>query len=162
MWACSNPDCSELEGRFKSARRKFGRLFKSPAMKCGCGGQVLELLYCYDCGEGFLGGYVIPTSDAQLSGLTFLEATQPLGGVDKTSAVNERAYDEYRWYWPGGSLTGTDNSWTHGSPSGKTINLRFQKGTLNHYSGLIGPGTSDATGVIFTYSGTLDAKERIA
>lgn len=162
MWACSNPGCSELDERFKSGRRKFGRLFKSPAMKCGCGGQVLELLYCYDCGEGFLGGYVIPTQDAQSTGVTFLEATQPSGGIDKTSAVNERAHDEYRWYWPGGTLTGTDNSWTHASPSGKTITFRFQRGTLNHFSGLLGEGTTDATGVIFTYSGTLGPRERIA
>lgn len=162
MWACSNPTCSELDQRFKSERRKLGRLFKSPAMKCGCGGQVLELLYCYDCGESFLGGYVVPPQDEQHTGLTFLEATQPSGGVDKTSAVNERSHDEYRWYWPGGTLTGKDNSWTHSSPSGNAIRFQFQRGTLNHFSGLIGPGTIDATGVIFSYSGKLGPGEYIA
>ena len=50
MWACSNPGCTAIEEQFRSERRKFGRLFKAPAMKCDCGGQVLELLYCYDCG----------------------------------------------------------------------------------------------------------------
>lgn len=163
MWACSNPECTEVQPQYRSERRKFGRLFKSPAMKCECGGQVLELLYCYDCGEGFLGGYVIPASDPQLAPMTFLEATRPTGATDKTSQVNERTQDEFRWYWPGGSVpVGETSKWSHESPSKKKINFWFQRGTLNHYSGELSDDASPGTGLILKVSGTLSGNERIA
>lgn len=148
MWACTNPGCNEIEERFKSTRRRFGRLFRSPAMKCGCGGQVLELLYCYDCGEAFLGGYVVPTTDPLLASFTFLEATRAGEGNDKASLVNERTIDEYRWYWPGGELPRRP-SWEHTSPSGKAVRMQFQRGTFNHFSGLLNNDTSPGTGLIF-------------
>lgn len=148
MWACSNPGCTEIEDRFKSARRQFGRLFRSPAMKCGCGGQVLELLYCYDCGEAFLGGYVVPTTDPMLASFTFLEATRAGEGNGKASQVNERTIEEYRWYWPGGNLP-RKPSWEHASPSGKPVRMQFQRGTFNHFSGLLNNDTTPGTGLIF-------------
>ena len=57
MWACSNPDCSEVDDAHRSRSRKVGRLYSSPRILCGCGSRVLELLYCYACGEPFLGGF---------------------------------------------------------------------------------------------------------
>ncbi|ASP58460.1 hypothetical protein CDO30_09155 [Sinorhizobium meliloti] len=162
MWACSNPECTQIEGRFKSSRRRFGRLFKSPAMKCGCGGQVLELLYCYDCGEAFLGGYIVPTTDPLLAGFTFVEATRAGEGNDKASQVNERTIDEYRWYWPGGELP-PRSSWEHQSPSGKAVRMQFQRGTLNHFSGELGNDTNPGSGLIFCRPATgLEASETIA
>ena len=77
FWACSNANCTEVEEPFQYDGRKIGRLYKAPALKCGCGGQVLELLYCYDCGEEYLGGFVVPSAEAQLKDYTFLEATKP-------------------------------------------------------------------------------------
>jgi DEAD/DEAH box helicase domain-containing protein len=148
MWACTNPECTEIEERFKSTRRRFGRLFRSPAMKCGCGGQVLELLYCYDCGEAFIGGYVVPTTDPVLASFTFLEATPAGEGNGKASQVNERTIEEYRWYWPGGELP-KKPSWEHKSPSGKAVRMQFQRGTFNHFSGLLNNDTSPGTGLIF-------------
>ncbi|MFY7926113.1 MAG: DEAD/DEAH box helicase [Aquidulcibacter sp.] len=148
MWACSNPNCTEMEEEFVSARRRFGRLFKAPAMKCGCGGQVLELLYCYDCGEAFLGGYIVSTTDPNLRNFVFLEATRAGEGNDKASQVNERTIDEYRWYWPGGKLP-PDSSWEHKTPSGKTVRMQFQRGSLNHYSGQLDNDTDTSTGLIF-------------
>lgn len=148
MWACSNPECTEIEDLFRSPRRRFGRLLKSPAMKCACGGQVLELLYCYDCGEAFLGGYVVPTTDPLLASFTFLEATRAGEGNLKASQVNERTIEEYRWYWPGGELP-KKPSWEHKSPSGKAVRMQFQRGTFNHFSGLLNNDTSPGTGLIF-------------
>ena len=60
MWACSNPGCDQAADEYRSEDRAIGRLFKLPRVKCDCGGQVLELLYCYDCGEMYLGGFVTP------------------------------------------------------------------------------------------------------
>lgn len=162
MWACSNPACTEIHESHKSPRRKFGRLFKSPAMKCDCGGQVLELLYCYDCGEAFLGGYVVPATDPQLAPLTFLEATRPGEGIDKASQVNERTMEEYRWYWPGGSIApGEKSSWTHASPSGNTVTLSFQLGHFDHLTGNLSPATQGATGLILRHAG-LTGSEQVA
>lgn len=46
FWACTNPDCSDGDG-------PLGKLFGQPQFVCGCGGRVLELLYCVHCGEAF-------------------------------------------------------------------------------------------------------------
>jgi DEAD/DEAH box helicase domain-containing protein len=160
MWACSNPDCTAIHESYKSPRRKFGRLFKSPAMKCDCGGQVLELLYCYDCGEAFLGGYVVPARDPQLAQFTFLEATRPGEGIDKASQVNERTIREYRWYWPGGSIAaGEKSSWSHASPSGNTVTLEFQLGHFDHFTGNLSPATQGSTGLIFQARGVTGSEQ---
>lgn len=160
MWACSNPVCTKLNPTHKSDGRKFGKLFKAPAMKCGCGGQVLELLYCYDCGEAFLGGFVVQAEGAP--GFTFLEATKPGEGSDKASQVNERTMEEFRWYWPGGTMPPQSAaSWTHGSPSKKTVTFKFERGTFNHLSGELNGDTNPGTGLIFTTSNNLALGEQV-
>ena len=57
LWACCNPDCSEVADEFRSDSRQVGRLYATPRIQCACGSRVLELLYCYECGEPFLGGF---------------------------------------------------------------------------------------------------------
>jgi DEAD/DEAH box helicase domain-containing protein len=161
MWACSNPSCSFVAEEYRSPGRKIGRLFKAPAMKCDCGGQVLELLYCYDCGEAFLGGYVVPSEEAQ--GIIFLEATRPGEGVDKASQVFERTSDEYRWFWPGGALPPpSESSWGHQAPSGKRVTLTFQRGELNHLTGELVTSTADGNGVTYAANGKMGETERVA
>lgn len=163
MWACSNPKCTEIEEKYRSERRAFGRLFKAPAMKCDCGGQVLELLYCYDCGEAFLGGYIIPQTEPALANLVFLEASRPGEGNDKASQVNERTRDEFAWYWPGGSIPqGGKSSWQHESPSKKQIRFYFQRGTFNHFSGQLTDETSPGSGLVIKVGGALAPGETIA
>jgi DEAD/DEAH box helicase domain-containing protein len=163
MWACSNPNCTEIEEKYRSERRVFGRLFKAPAMKCDCGGQVLELLYCYDCGEAFLGGYIIPQTEPALANLVFLEASRPGEGNDKASQVNERTREEFAWYWPGGVMPqGGKSSWQHESPSKKQIRFYFQRGTFNHFSGQLTDETSPGSGLVIKVGGALAPGETIA
>ena len=57
LWACCNPDCSEIADEYRSGARQVGRLYATPRVQCACGSRVLELLYCYECGEPFLGGF---------------------------------------------------------------------------------------------------------
>lgn len=58
IWACTNPECSELEQRFKpEADRKVGKLYSTPKTICKCGSRVLELLVCQTCGQTMFGGY---------------------------------------------------------------------------------------------------------
>ena len=65
IWACTNPDCDQVE---RNGALGVGRLFSIPASTCPCGGRVLELLYCFECGDISLGGYVA----GELDGAVFL------------------------------------------------------------------------------------------
>lgn len=56
VWACSNPTCG---GRSKMANEgngwNFGKMFLDRREKCDeCGGTVLDLVFCFDCGSEFL------------------------------------------------------------------------------------------------------------
>jgi DEAD/DEAH box helicase domain-containing protein len=151
IWACSNPSCTEVAPGYKSQGRWIGRLFKSPAMKCQCGGQVLELLYCYDCGEAFLGGFVVPAPKGQ-EGAIFLESTKP-GTANAPGQVNERPHEEFRWYWPGGNVPADDASWNHAkSGSAGKHSFAFNAASYNPRQGLLTAAASEAesTGVLFS------------
>jgi DEAD/DEAH box helicase domain-containing protein len=156
FWACSNPDCTEVDASFRSSTRKIGRLIKSPAIKCSCGGQVLELLYCYDCGEAYLGGFVVPPPKDYPVGVgAFLESTKPGGAVSPPGQVFERPHREFRWYWPGGVVPRQDASWTHQGPGGRgSGNFSFVAAYYNPTLGLLSPAASrdEATGVMFSTS----------
>jgi DEAD/DEAH box helicase domain-containing protein len=44
LWACSNPDCDQVD---RETPLGIGRLFTIATSACACGGRVLELLYCF-------------------------------------------------------------------------------------------------------------------
>jgi DEAD/DEAH box helicase domain-containing protein len=151
IWACSNPSCEEVAPAYRSPGRSIGRLFKSPAMKCRCGGQVLELLYCYDCGEAFLGGFVVPAPEGH-EGTIFLESTKP-GTANAPGQVNERPHEEFRWYWPGGRVPADGASWSHAGPGGAGRRFfAFGAASYQPRQGLLRAAASEAeiTGVLFS------------
>jgi DEAD/DEAH box helicase domain-containing protein len=120
MWACSNPECDHVEEAYRDPDRQIGKIFKHPAIKCGCGGQVLELLYCYDCGEVYLGGYVTPRVDGAETGQVFLESGPTDLSSNVPGLVNERPHTKFRWYWPGKQVSAdVSSSWSHSDPSTK-------------------------------------------
>lgn len=168
MWACSNPDCTEVEDEYRYEGRTIGKLYKNPVLKCNCGGQVLELLYCYDCGEAYLGGYVtIPPKEIEEDNLFFLEST-PEKNLDKPDMVFERTYGDFMWYWPGKSPNNFfDDTWNHKRP--KTSNRPNNSGTrqasfsfvpasYNSTLGLLKPAgpSDDSNGTMFTCSKDLN------
>lgn len=53
LWACSNPNCTEVTGN----NRSFGKLYTYPKYRCACGAKVLEVSVCFTCGEVYLSGY---------------------------------------------------------------------------------------------------------
>jgi DEAD/DEAH box helicase domain-containing protein len=115
MWACSNPACNQVAPPFAHEERHIGKLYAAPVAKCACGGQVLELLYCYDCGEAFLGGFVTrPPESLQNSGGHFLESGPTDLTVHDPGLVYERRYGEYMWYWPGTAIA---HNWSHKNPA---------------------------------------------
>jgi DEAD/DEAH box helicase domain-containing protein len=153
VWACSNPACDQVEEPFRNEGRKIGRLFKAPAIKCSCGGQVFELLYCYDCGEAFLGGFVVPAPQGQDWGETvFLESTKPGATIAPPGMVYERPFEQFRWYWPGGSIPGNRRAWTHQGPNdNRSRHFSFAGGHLDPRLGILRPaqGAEDQTGIIY-------------
>ncbi|MFC4517611.1 DEAD/DEAH box helicase [Streptomyces ehimensis] len=56
VWACSDPQCPDAP-RPEGTERTVGKLYSRPTSRCNCGARVLELLYCQNCGDVFLGGY---------------------------------------------------------------------------------------------------------
>lgn len=152
MWACSNPACDQVPEKFRSETRKIGRLFKSPAIKCGCGGQVLELLYCYDCGEAYLGGFVVHQPGVELGDSVFLQSTRPGTSITPPGMVYERPHRQFRWYWPGGALRPGMDPWTHKRPTGGgEYRFQFGIGNFDPRLGLLRPaqGEEDRTGLVY-------------
>lgn len=155
MWACSNPKCSEVEQKYRYENREIGKLYKTPLLKCSCGGQVLELLYCYDCGEIYLGGFVSRPEDnnSKDDNTIYLESTATK--QDSNILVNQRFHSEYVWYWPNSNLNqinAADNTISHKHSDGKVKKFLFQKAVYDARLGTMkqaGP-TKKPTGLIFT------------
>jgi DEAD/DEAH box helicase domain-containing protein len=126
MWACSNPNCNQVSERYQYDERSIGRIYKNPALKCACGGQVLELLYCYDCGEMFLGGYVAKRPENVDEGY-FLESGPAQNYGKPPAMVFERPYGEYMWYWPGKQTDpAMSGHWSHKEPkTARTVIFEF-------------------------------------
>ena len=72
LWACSDPLCPEVPDR--AAGRPVGKLHIRPRLLCDCGARVLQLLYCFHCGDASLAGYVIDRVD----GAHVLASTPPM------------------------------------------------------------------------------------
>ena len=141
MWACSNADCDRLEDEYKYEGRTIGRLFKTPTLICKCGGRVLELLYCYDCGEAYLGGYVTknPEGMSDSDGF-FLESSSTDTDNIIPTLVNQRKYGRYMWYWPGKQADQEISNWTHKNPkTNKTVTLGFIPALYDHLTGHLQP-----------------------
>jgi len=161
MWACSNPACDQVSDEHTFDGRNIGRLYKNPALKCKCGSQVLELLYCYECGEVYLGGYVTPPiEDMDETGVYFLESG-PAGIVGKAPAlVFERSSDEYMWYWPGKQVDATAQSnWSHTNPrTKKNVSFQFVPARYDPRLGMLERDIdgANATGTMFVASETSD------
>jgi DEAD/DEAH box helicase domain-containing protein len=127
LWACSNPDCLE---RSEESSRPFGRLFSRPAHSCECGGRVLEVLYCYQCGEAYLGGHVVAVADPDHPWDAQSRWELSAFAADATSArpVSRRAWGtEYMWYSP---VVYPGATWQHSS-----VQFSFQPATYDPATG---------------------------
>lgn len=134
LWACSNPECDQVE---RSNNVGIGRLFTIPASSCDCGGRVLELLYCFECGDVSLGGYVADEHDTTV----FLTSTPVQVPAERAAPVFKRGHRDYRWYRPGTKRT--NRVWKAKTPSGGGFDLGF---ATVHYDPLLGGLTPTGTG----------------
>lgn len=99
VWACSNPDCAaRTDLNDPEEGRMFGKLFDSPTATCDvCSARVLELLYCYMCGDTSLGGYIAELLEDQTMALSSMD----VDGNGSGEQVFLRKLTNYVWYRPG-------------------------------------------------------------
>jgi DEAD/DEAH box helicase domain-containing protein len=151
FWACSDPAC-EVADRSDHQPRSVGRLYSIPTARCECGARVLELLYCNQCGEVSLGGFVaVPDSDEPQDGEGWYLSALPSVPRVAEQLVFRRGWGEYMWYWPGKCPTDV-NPWRHSLDEG-ALQLRFGPAELDPRTGVLSPAARPlATGTMMTLS----------
>lgn len=138
LWACSNPNCSEVN---RVADLGFGRLFSIPAATCRCGGRVLELLYCFECGDASLGGHVVADDGA---GGVFLSAIPVSPAGSRPAQVFTRPHLTYRWYRPG--VGSPSRTWSF-TDDGGSHKVGFARLAYNPLLGHLAPASDYGNGV---------------
>ena len=102
LWACVNKECSGIENEYRYSSRNIGKLIDIPAVNCSsCGCRVLEVLYCFDCGDISLGGFVVDEFDSGSSTIISLGSLSSITSLKANSApVFKRTNASYVWFWP--------------------------------------------------------------
>jgi DEAD/DEAH box helicase domain-containing protein len=159
VWACSDPSCDAVPFDHRSESRKVGKLYTLPAETCQCGARVLELLYCDQCGEVSLGGFVAEPPDADMGDARYLSASPTRFSSRAQPPVFRRAHDEYVWYWPGRPPSDV-KPWTHSAPEAtKATSFSFIGAHLNPRTGLIEPcQVGTPTGTMLNVANLPDAE----
>jgi len=151
LWACANPVCTEIS---PTDGRRVGKLYDTPRSTCGCGARVLELLYCFECGDVSLGGYIIERVD----GTELLSTTPVVPGNSTGDFVFRRTFAEYRWLWLGSDVP-TESSVSHAIPTGDSegtqrgrVQISFIGATFDPFMGRIEPASGMPNAVILSHS----------
>jgi DEAD/DEAH box helicase domain-containing protein len=144
VWACTNPDCDHVEEA--RAQPGIGKLFSIPTSTCDCGARVLELLYCFECGDVSVGGFIASDEDGTLL-LTSSPTEVPANSAD---LVFRRPYDSYAWFRPG--LLPPGDKWSHTASTG-SIDLAFASAAWNPFLGALTPGGSQPNAMVFSVRG---------
>lgn len=148
LWACCNPNCSEVAPEYAFDGRSIGRLSPRPAQFCQCGGRILEALYCFHCGDVSLGGFLLK-EDQHGGAYVAADAADEAGEAART--VSQRSQASYRWYRPG--LERNSETWTHAGPDGKPITFAFAAARLHPELGYLEVGADEPTGLVLTSKG---------
>ncbi len=148
VWACTNPECDERHG--ERSEQGVGRLFGIPTSSCDCGARVLELLYCFECGDVSFGGFVI----RDLDGTLLLTPTPVEIPAASTDFVFRRPHGAYAWYRPGSIAIG--DKWSHKSPAGSAVDLAFIGAHWDPLMGALTANAKPSTGVMLTVRGLPD------
>jgi DEAD/DEAH box helicase domain-containing protein len=145
VWACADPTCDQVErpdGAAEPPPRTVGRLHPNPVARCGCGSRVLELLYCYQCGEASLGGFALPDPEDPTDDEWYLSSLPSSPRAGERPVFARQWGNEYMWYWPGACPTG--RPWTHAGSE-----FRFIPAMLEPRSGVLARADrADATGTM--------------
>lgn len=122
LWACSNPDCSEVNSKFKYQGRNIGKLYKRPQAKCQCGSIILELLNCRQCGEVYSNSWIKKENHGTNSKYQILQNYS----IDKEKYVNRVIYNNAN-----NKISSEDIQLSNDFENWKFINIDYQN---NEYS----------------------------
>jgi DEAD/DEAH box helicase domain-containing protein len=141
IWACTNPECSEVRGRVEPC--PVGSLHYQPTLSCRCGSRVLELLACESCGEVFFGGY--RRSDPQNPGVWYLSADHPDLEASPEIAFLDRQYSNYAIFWPANGQRPVTPQWDQDN-----VRRRWSAASLNIREGSVTLGAAgDVDGYLY-------------
>ncbi|WP_299091585.1 DEAD/DEAH box helicase [uncultured Microbacterium sp.] len=152
LWACSDPECT---GGKPGTSRRIGRMYDTPRSTClDCGARVLELLYCFECGDVSLGGYVVDRPDR---GTVVLSTTPVQPGDNSGDFVYRRNHGEYRWLWLGSPVP--DAPTRHRAPADvdedrTTVEVNFGAAVWDPRLGALMPGGDGIPAVVLTHNAT--------
>lgn len=152
LWACANPACSGVTS--PKDDRRIGRLLDVPATSCpDCGSRVMELLYCWECGDVSLGGWIA----SHIENSVMLGASPPRYPFEESMLVSHRTSDTYRWYWPGAKPH--VKTWDRKGPKGASggSQFHFVPVELHPAVGLMGPAVESTTGWALAYDSDQNA-----
>lgn len=124
LWACSNPNCSAVDMKYRYEGRKIGKLFNQPKVQCNCGSRVLDFYYCQNCGDSFLGGY---KSHGEGEGVFYLTADYPNLESLPDKVPFSKKYGEYALFWPSLKIDDDIKPWkrTYYDGGNKKKELKF-------------------------------------
>ena len=142
LWACSNPDCSEVQ---REESVPVGKLYSRPKLVCECGSRVLDVLICTCCGDIYLGGY---RSDEQRGESVTLVHDQPDLESVPESDFKIQNYESYAVFWPS-SDTPSTRSWNE-----RNIGRSWTRATLDPATGIVERGAFGDGGWLYTVGGT--------
>lgn len=137
VWACSDPECESIDDPFRFEERSVGRLYATPEYRCACGGRVLELLYCQNCGDVFLGGY---TTEDQHGRVALMPTEADIDNVPDQRPTRRTA-DAYVVYWPR-----TDEPKFEALPKSEPVEAGFEAVVYEPTRGAFAGGIMDPTG----------------
>lgn len=137
LWACSNPNCGAVDEAFKYEGRTIGKLYTQPQIQCTCGSRVLDLYYCQNCGDVFLGGFKAKEHfgvDA-----FFLSADFPNLESLPDKLPSSKRFGEYALFWPSLDIDADVKPWTRtvkeGNSGSKKLYFAWKK---SHYDPHLG------------------------
>lgn len=148
IWACVDSNCGAVPGQGDpESDRTVGRLFAEPRTRCDCGSRVLELLYCQNCGDVFLGGFTIKSATQNSVVRASLLADVPDLEKMPDRVSNDRSADNYLVYWPRTKNPELDDSgyaWTI-----ENVDFGFFRSVLSPENGEIKMVRNGHTGWMF-------------
>jgi DEAD/DEAH box helicase domain-containing protein len=150
IWACCNRLCIGVDDSAKEGRT-VGKLFGIPTASCdACGSRVLDLLYCYSCGDVSLGGFIVDRAGGPDEPEGLVIGSANVGLVrDAAAPVFRRLHSEYVWYWPGKRPVEADPSWAMSDPHTNTsVGFAFTPARLDPALGFVERSQDEQNGWI--------------
>lgn len=140
LWACLNSSC-EGAAEYTYEGRTIGKLFDIPTVCCDvCSSRVLELLYCFDCGDISLGGFISSAeSDEFGNEMTYLSSLSN-GEPDNSGKeiAENRSSKDFYWFSPNTKINLTGKGWKVKSDDRSvTSNFTFSPGRIHSLTGFI-------------------------